>query len=421
MYFPNGSVFYRQILDRQLGLRKEHTDCGIDVYENQFFLPRFYGAKYGALIVGPRDTLETLAYEVNFSDWAVFFADQMKTDVLKLLDDLDAVVFFPGRDLDDLTLATVNESYRIDLWNYARPLGGNSEGAWIRDMWWIYDYPTEIPESGSGWLVSAGRPIFETNTATMKIHFKTENTGLHDLWLRVGFGQDRGLLSLSLDHSLIFEERLSSSSHEGLKWIKLGSVWMSEGDHVITVSSRDGMNSLDELVVMPHDKITSLRNTLENRLSTKKVITFNNTRNKPTPSSLVQRHYISNLDATGKEGSRTQIEMQRIDPTKYVLRINLTIDRTFIIFSEAYNPSWQMSTRDYRLRPIIAYGGINCFILKSEGEVTAELEFLPQTYLNAGTYITVFGSVVIVSYIVAELLFSRITRILKMRKTTVQS
>ena len=56
-----GRDSYLEVLNNQIGLKKLEIGEGIDVFENQYFLPRFFATDNGALITGGLKALSSLS------------------------------------------------------------------------------------------------------------------------------------------------------------------------------------------------------------------------------------------------------------------------------------------------------------------------------------------------------------------------
>jgi len=257
------------------------------IYENQNAKPLISSVSRLDLIVGGRNVyLPLLLLNYDFNDRCLLFNSQLREKALTLWKDLDCVIFY-GKDLYDLMLSTLDDRYKIDLWHYAR-FSNNKPSTeqrpyntwdkkdkdWIRyySPYWINN-DGEIQEGHNLGLVQAG-----TIAAGLYIEFEIPSDGIYEIWVRAGVGHDMWLLgdggeaSLYVDYVLQGSLNTYKGNVTGLKWVKLAAIYLKEGRHIIWLSNRRGINSLDQLAVIPEDSLSRHNERLCSLLKDKKLM-----------------------------------------------------------------------------------------------------------------------------------------------------
>jgi hypothetical protein len=409
---------YENILDHQSGLEKFRLFNNITIYENKFVIPRFYATQNGILVVGGKAVLLKLSPYLNFSNQALFFVDQLQKEALSIWDQIDVVIFDNGKSIDDLILALVGDEYRVNLFKYAKLYGYDDKNCWLRNFPGFDGYSIQYDGRGSFFEDRMGEirespqmvraptdPLDYSNPdAKMEFSIRIEKSGIYDLWLRMGLGPDYGRLSLLIDNAP-FEVDFSSVKYHSLKWLKLNTLFLDQGLHKISLINRVGKNSLDDLVVIPHDVFLSLKADILAHLSDKRVVFFNS--NQSTQS-------LSDLFMSNASGS---IRWTRINPSRYQLDANIDVP-FFLVFSDAYDSHWVLKdSGDKRSKSIVSWGGLNAFLVNSEGPLI--LEFPPQQYVEIGSFISVSSMFLIVLYLVIPIiLYKKVSfRLLRKRNS----
>jgi len=376
------------ILRRQIGISEISTQDGIHLYENDFALPHFYATSHAALIVGGRNTLTTIAPYANFSRYVFLFADQLKSASLN--DVVDMIVFSEGKDMDDLLMAMMPDEFRINLWQYARYLAYpayESQGRWIRGSpgayltrIWVQELG-EIPESPDS-LVEAWRD----SHAEMRIPRIVADSGLYDLWLRVGFDPTAGSLGFRIDN----QEGTGFScvaNQTVLKWVKLGSYRLSAGLHTLSLLS-NGENVMDELVIIPHDSYLHHKDGMVRIIEKRDLVYLDSNR---STSFLEKLQKYDNIP----------VHWNELNPTEYELTIDLT-QPAFLVFSERYDPMWvARMDNGQETRSIVANSAFNSFLLHNVGKVRLTVVFNAQQYVSIGLLISTLAAIFGVTYLVA--------------------
>lgn len=393
---------YIRMLDYQIGLERFSLANSVTIYENRFFIPRFYATSRSILLVGGKSALLELSPYLDFSEWVVFYVDQLKRESLAIWDKIDVVVFDQGKDIDDLTLALVDDRYRIHLSDHAKLFGYEDEGLWLKSFPGFDGYNPQYDGRGSFFEDKIGeiRESFQmvrapvvgldhsSPHAKMEIPIKVEESGPYDVWLRMGVGPDYGKLTLLVDNTPL-QVFFSPQKYIGLKWVKLYTIYLEQGDHTLSLINHEGKNSLDDLVIIPQDVFLSQKAVIEDKLLEKEVVILNSSQNADYLNTIFSRAKANNKNI--------RVEWTRINPYKYQLYSNSSIP-FFIVFSEVYDPHWVLaSSNGEKAKSIVAWGGLNAFLANNGTSLT--LYFPPQQYVETGIYVSISSMVLIGLYL----------------------
>lgn len=283
-YLLRGKEYYIETFDKQVGLKKIKVGENIEVFENQYLAPRFFATDKAALVVGGRKALFLLASLENMDlrKWAIFFSDQLKQKSNVLLDYIDTLIFY-DKDINDLALGLIDEEYRVDLTQYAKPrVDDDILGGWGKNV-----YPSEHTFDGSITHNPKGVIYRHKNVGTdiasklnTPISIKARKSQDYEVWIRAGKGPDRGKLSILLSQDVNMERQATSilqeidlkDIHYSLQWIKVKDVHLDEGEHFFQIVHPTGPAGLiDQFVVLPKKIIDSLRKDISKIMETKDV------------------------------------------------------------------------------------------------------------------------------------------------------
>jgi len=244
------SEFLNQI-SKQKGLKRIEAEGNITIFENTNYLPRFFATSQGALVVGGRKSLLSLALfkKMNFSDWALFFSDQMKEKSPEILPKLKTVILYE-KDINDFFLASVNKKYRYDLYKLASwPVIG-PPGTWKREP---------VPPHGhlgynQGEMAHNERGVIEAGEyAKIKLPFSIEKKGDYDFWMRVGRGPEAGEISVihspSLARAQVYDEDFEGRRFKKRSYLVKGfyRIWYDK-NHGYVLRAKKGGEGISELV-----------------------------------------------------------------------------------------------------------------------------------------------------------------------------
>lgn len=187
-------------ISQQKGLKKIEAERDVTIFENMNYLPRFFATSNGALVVGSRKSLLSLVLleRFDFSDWALFFSDQLKEKALEILPRLKTVILYE-RDLDALLLASVDGKYRYDLYELAVWHVIGPPGTWKK----VHHPPHGPFGPRQGEMAHSERGVVTaTGYAKIRLPFSIKEKGDYDFWMRVGREPEAGEISVIHSHAL---------------------------------------------------------------------------------------------------------------------------------------------------------------------------------------------------------------------------
>jgi len=123
---------------------------------------------------------------------------------------------------------------------------------------------------------------------------------------------------------------------------------------------------------------------------------------------------------TPKENPAEIISYQKINPTKYVVKVNAT--RPFMLsFAESYDPLWVAYVNGEKIQSIPLYGVINGFWINQTGLLEITIEYEPQRWFYYGLVVSLLTFTGCVLYLVKEPLYRLISRFRKLKLTLIKS
>lgn len=278
-----GKEFNLETFEKQIGFKKINISKNIDVFENQYFAPRFFATEHGALVIGGRKALFLLASleGMDFSRRAIFFADELKDNSRNLLNNVETIIFY-DKDINDLALALVGKEYRVDLTKYVMPrIDDNIPGRWVPYVLPPYlTFDGVITHSSTGLIYRYAGSVASKLNTPIPIDIKEGRP--HEIWLRLGKGPDRGRLSIiaskdvrmkKFTKQILLEENLKDKA-DSLQWIKAGTFYLDKGRHFFQIIHHPGnpIGMVDQFIVIPKKIIDSSRQDISNILQAKDVV-----------------------------------------------------------------------------------------------------------------------------------------------------
>jgi hypothetical protein len=217
---------------------------GSVILENEFFTPRIFPTGEYAVVVGGSEAFPSLCAIDNFrlNKTALLFADQVvgTPDNKTIFDGSNAMVFVDSDLLDLIMLQLQGETvleyasdYTFSSLNYT--------GYWV-------SWPSWHTVGG----FTLGRNVATTfGRNTMTIPFQLSSEGLRDIWIRVGFADGRGELSVYVDETLVGKLRPSSNFWSGLRWLNLTQLDLTAGQHTMRLTNDGtGYNDVDAMSIV---------------------------------------------------------------------------------------------------------------------------------------------------------------------------
>jgi len=100
---------------------------------------------------------------------------------------------------------------------------------------------------------------------------------------------------------------------------------------------------------------------------------------------------------TTKEDPAEIISYNKIDPTKYVVKINAT--KPFMLsFAESYDPLWVAYVNGEKIQSVPLYGVINGFWINQTSILEITIEYEPQRWFNYGCAVSLTTFLACIAY-----------------------
>jgi hypothetical protein len=243
--------------NEKLVLEKQKNLVPIPLYEssileNAQYSQHIFTNEKSALIFGGRNALTSLLSvdEFELNESTLLFYDQ----VPRLNVGYDQVIF-AGITLQDLAFLTYGRNDTIHCANYAFPSGNQSR------YWTSY---TQFLDQG--FLVFSGSTLTTRGKVSTDIPLEIQEEGQYELWMRIVYGPDRGKLTIEMDGQTIGAEIVPHVPYSsGLHWIKLQNVFLSSGNHMITLTNDgNGHNDIDVIAVIQPERLEDVYNKILN-------------------------------------------------------------------------------------------------------------------------------------------------------------
>ena len=174
------------------------------------------------------------------------------------------------------------------------------------------------------------------------------------------------------------------SNESALKWIYANSSFnLINGNYDLKIYS-DSITDLDVVAVYLSESTSSIEKTDE----------------------LLKNNQIENIFAieTNKTSPAKISEYQKINPTKYILKIANATRPYVISFAESYDPLWQahidraesndinnLSDNNYKTNSMPLYGLTNGFYVNKMGDYDLIIEYSPQLWFGQGLVVSILS------------------------------
>lgn len=99
---------------------------------------------------------------------------------------------------------------------------------------------------------------------------------------------------------------------------------------------------------------------------------------------------------------QTKVSYTNVNPTLYTMKVSNAKVGDRIIFSEQYDPQWQLSNPKITLSSQQYKMNYNSFIIPTSGNISFDLVYKPQQWVDQGLLVTVITMVVIAIYFVVS-------------------
>lgn len=247
----------RSFFLRQKGYQVAANSSSYMILQNEHYSPRFFIPSQVALVVGGLESFVSLCKvdSFNLNQTALIFLNYMHPSSISLTDALNIsnILIFINSDIMDALIPLLdNEAIFIRASDYG-VLSINYTKYWARSSSW-----REI-----GTLTVGGETLSTRGKNRINMPFEVALNGTYDVWIRVGFANHRGLLSVFIDDEEIGKIRPTASVYARLMWVKIASIFLNNGKHIITLlNDGSGYNDIDAIMIVRPESIQSKLNYL---------------------------------------------------------------------------------------------------------------------------------------------------------------
>jgi len=330
-------------------------------YQNKFFL-----ASNLWWVVGSDDLYNesTKSANLKLSNNALVFAEESAGFGKRLDEFPEAKIVLNNKNLDDLAATFINPEKLIFP---AKKLSFSPDknGWWKREaidlMWWRnflqikYGIDNTDFDLGGGWAIAEG-------DLKLKIQSEKFNKGSL-LFARVMESSRGGEVRFYQKDTLIGKVGTHSLGNDmsgtNVRWLEVGQLLNSNG---LTIESIGDINVVNALAVLESAEWKEYKNKAEKLREEKRIVNFGN---------------------ENVEVNEARLEYQKINSTKYKVKISQLDKPVFLVFSQSYDAFWKLSD----LQPLPVYSLFNVYRIDKDGEY--EIYFEAQKYVYPGFIIAI--------------------------------
>ena len=240
-----GSEKVRTFLLNQVGGHVVYDESDSLIIENDYFNPLFFSPANYVLALGGLDLFPLMEDVDSFKldETALVYVDQNNMPPFSggSLWPPTAMVFASGCDFLSVISPVIENSGTLILGSsYATP-SWDTTGYWVRSSFWRDRGERAL---GKDTLTTRGKC-----KVTMPLWVETD--GEYEVWIRIGFGPDRGELSVYVDGELLGRVNPEADYWTNLKWIRITDLNLTHGSHELSLHNNgDGYNDVDAVSIV---------------------------------------------------------------------------------------------------------------------------------------------------------------------------
>ncbi len=351
--------------------------------------------------------------DFDLSNSALIFTEE-NPGLIKDIDKNSKVLLYDKSDTDLLMSFVEREDMYLPAMDLSREPSDNAKiikengraghslgvGWWKREssdlIWWRDFLQTKYGidnldfDYGGGWAIAEGDLNYELgikNYAKGDTLFarvmKSSKGGKVEFWQgeeKIGEVNTLDInpekIEIKLTGYKEIPDKISTYNKADLNWYKIGK--FSSGDPQITIKTTGDINVINTIAVVSEDDLNSYENEIKMLKNESRLIYWID-----LSGSEKQKLFTGNLNG--------KLSYKRINPTKFEVDISELASPSYLIFSETYDPKWDLNGQGSK--PI--YSFINGFYVDKPGKYT--LYFTPQKYVLPGlivsgiTFLTLMG------------------------------
>jgi len=246
----------------QKGFSKIYEDESNVILENKYYVPSIFPTDGHIIAIGGFTTFFSLPKieSFNMHKYAIIMPRRIE-GIQKLYTQFlnnSIALLLVNEDLVSFIMCYSEKAkmlYAAEFGSYSTDVQKN----WIPSSFW----------RDNGHLVLGMETLTTCGANTAKIPFEVDSDGTYDIWMRIGFGPNRGILTITLDDNLLSKIQPNSSYWSRLIWVKVKTVDLKMGRHIIKLENDgSGYNDIDAVaIIKPEDfmsEMKSLLNSIEN-------------------------------------------------------------------------------------------------------------------------------------------------------------
>jgi hypothetical protein len=381
----------------------------IYIFENQLSADKIEVLPYVILVDGGYRVVKKFLGVLNDSsiDYSFVFVDQAVP--LEVIERAEFIL--TDKEIEQLAYDLIfNKLVSQDLipviYPYEYVIGHDPQSKWSRasyldphqqvwhpyvnwqDYAWDFDYMKGV--------------VFTDNSNdSLIIPFAINKGGSYVIMLRL-MGSDRGgEVSVVIDNRSFLIRTLDD--YNGFLWYVF-ELPLDSGNHVIKITNVRGFNAISVISMVPEEKYSNALMDTTKLLTSKVILNLS-------------VNLIKNPSFEGStEKGNTLVSWEKKDPTKYVVKINIT-KPTMLSLAESYDPGWHAYVNGKKIQSIPLNGVINGFWINQTGFQEITIEYEPQKWTYYGLAVSLLTLTVCILYLAKEPFYVFVSKILKLKLT----
>ncbi len=231
------------------------------VLQNDYAASRIFATNNSMLVLGGLESFNALSKIESFklNETAMFFVPQTIEDAsfLDRMFNESQMFCFVNTDILDLAMISLGKKAHIIFAGNYGASSLNLTEYWVKCASW----------RTIGAFTLSGNTLSTLGKNKIDLPFELSSSGIHDVWLRIGFAPTRGKLSISVDGEFVKEICPNFPLMSEQTWVNITRLSMTRGKHVITLEN-DGTdyNDVDALAIVNPSELESQIDEILNRL-----------------------------------------------------------------------------------------------------------------------------------------------------------
>ncbi|MFZ3168260.1 MAG: hypothetical protein WA130_11645 [Candidatus Methanoperedens sp.] len=244
-----------------------------ELYTNEKALPLLYSGQKGMLTTSGLNALSSLStLNLSLNNRILFFLNQLNDlEIQQLIQNgnIDSILFL-NEDISSITLNLIDKKYIIYPYNYGSEFVDYKAWSKVDDSSQL-DYlygkfkQTITPRPGS---------VASFGNSKLNIPFSISEKDTYEVWLDLSYHEKAGLLKIYLDGKYIYELRPLQFYGQTFKKIKVANIFLSKGEHTITLENTDGLNVVYKAIIVPAKRIQDAEKFVMDTISDRRIKIF---------------------------------------------------------------------------------------------------------------------------------------------------